>query len=80
METQRTGWTKTMKAHHFTLFYADKVMADIKAGRISVDAAVSSNTSRYALAEAFNLSGKPDSLVEQGLICLIPERIRASQN
>ena len=80
METQHVGWTKTIKAHHLTLHHADKVMENIKLGKISVYAAADNNVSRYSLAEAFNLNGKPESLIEQTLICLIPERIRASLN
>ena len=80
MQTQNVGWTKTIKAHHETLRHADKVMADIKVGKLSVYAAADDNVSRYSLSEAFNLNGKPESLTVQTLICLIPERIRASQN
>ena len=78
--TQSVSWLNTMKAHHLTLFHADTVMAEIKRGNISVYAAVDNGISRYSLAEAFNLEGKPDSLTAQTLICLIPERIRASLN
>ena len=81
METQRTGWTKTMKAHHLTLRHADKVMAEIKAGRVSVYAAADNKISMYSLAESFDIdSSFPDSLVEQSIIVLVPERIRASLN
>ena len=81
METQRTGWTKTIKAHHETLRHADKVLADIKAGNISVYAAAENGISRYSLAEAFNIQpSTPDSLVEQTLIAYIPQRIKASLN
>ena len=55
METQRTGWTKTMKAHHLTLRHADKVMAEIKAGRVSVYAAADNKISMYSLAESFDI-------------------------
>ena len=80
MQTQNVGWTKTIKAHHETLRHADNVMAEIKVGKLSVYAAAANNVSRYALAEAFMLDGKPESLIEQTLICIIPERIRASLN
>ena len=81
METQRTGWTKTIKAHHETLRHADKVMADIKTGKVSVYAAADNNISRYSLAEAFNIEpSTPDSLVNQTLIVYIPQRIAASLN
>ena len=78
--TQSVSWLKTMKAHLLTLHHADRVMEDIKFGKTSVYAAVDDNVSRYSLAEAFNLQGKPESLTAQTLVCLIPERIRASQN
>ena len=78
--TQHVNWLKTSKAHLETLRYADNVMADIKRGKVSVYAAAANNVSRYALAEAFNLTSKPESLIEQTLICIIPERLRASTN
>ena len=81
METQHVGWTKTIKAHHETLRHADKVMADIKVGKLSVYAAADSHLARYSLAEAFNIApSTPESLTAQTLICVIPERIRASLN
>ena len=78
--TQHVNWLKTSKAHLLTLHHADRVMEDIKFGKTSVYAAVDDNVSRYSLAEAFNLQGKPESLIEATLICVIPERLRASTN
>ena len=78
--SQHVNWLKTSKAHLETLRYADNVMGDIKTGKLSVYAAASNNVSRYALAEAFNLNGKPESLIEQSIIVLVPERMRASRN
>ena len=78
--TQHVGWTKTMKAKAETRRHASNLLNEIRTGKLSVYAAADNNISRYSLAEAFNLDGKPDSLVEQSIIVLVPERIRASLN
>lgn len=79
--TQHVGWTKTMKAKAETRRHASNLLLDIRAGKLSVYAAAEGKISRYSLAEAFDIQpNTPESLTEQTLICLIPERVRASLN
>ena len=78
---QHVGWTKTMRAKAETRRYASNLLNDIRAGKTSIDLAASNPTSRYALQEAFDIDPSfPDSLVEQSIVVLVPERIRASLN
>ena len=81
MQTQHVGWTKTMKAKEYTRLYAQDLLSDIRVGKRNLANVASNPTSRYALQEAFdNDSSFPDSLVEQSIIVLVPERIKASLN
>lgn len=79
--TQHVGWTKTMRAKAETRRYASNLISDIRAGKQNLGTCASNPTSRYALQEAFDIdSSFPDSLVEQSIIVLVPERIKASLN
>ena len=79
--TQHVGWTKTMKAKEITRLYAQDLLSEIRMGKQNLGTCVSNPTSRYALQEAFDIdSSFPDSLVEQSIIVLVPERIKASLN
>ena len=81
MQTQHVGWTKTMKAKELTRLYAQNLLNDIRAGKQNLGTCASNPTSRYALQEAFDIDPSfPDSLVEQSIIVLVPERIKSSLN
>ena len=79
--TQHVGWTKTMKAKAETRRHASNLLNEIGAGKLSVYAAADNKISMYSLAEAFDIDPSfPDSLKEQSILVLVPERIRALNN